>query len=340
MIRRLPELLKLFVRILLVFLRLFVCIGCIFSVLSEAVAQNCPIRWSNLPSFAIQGLSSPTALQDVVIGPFQDGREVRLQLEYLETREGIKVFVDKQPKCIQIDRLDFVRSTLALDAIEFCNTAGGCSELSDYFDFIVGAEANSDFELIDQTYRQNDRGRLTQCVSPSEAQNWLSRTFESVVLLQFHEIGHSLMHAAEDHSYQAEAEADGFAVALAELLDLELTGSVGFLAPRVVAERNFTIVNTSHPPSECRLEAIILSLRDWYAKRPHLMQPAGVTVSGRVEHTFETLEPFLPTNKRICERYEEGFHTGVQKALELVDPNVAKMTFLYEGFGRRCTAFE
>lgn len=309
--------------------------ACLLAFISvPSHAQENGITRGNLKSLVAQSLSYPQGLQDVRIGPFNDGRFVRLQIEYLLTSSGTKLTAkDNKPLCISIDRMDMAKGNMILDGFEQCRTLGICDRMTGYINRVWQAKTVDDMPFIEEGDPRLTEQMKNWRISPAGAQRWVNQFLGVTLAVQTHEIAHAVLHDGVASTAATEAEADGFAAAFTEMAGIPISAAALHVALTVDAERNYRVSSGSHPPSECRVEAFHLGLRGWYDKYPQFTLPmARTTPSPR---PIPGLEGFLPTNDRLCAAYAPNFHRGVTLAAKLVSQNTG-FDFLFEGFGDRC----
>jgi hypothetical protein len=309
--------LKLFSQLILVSVTAFL------SASPSLKAQSAINSRADLLAATKNSLKSPPGMQDYSFGPLKDGRTIRIQLEYLATEEGTQVISDSTPRCIQIDRLDAARASLAIDAIVECGSVDRCDVLPAYLDQLFSTRRDPDalllLEQFDKTFAPVLAGwQLDQ----TKAQQWMTRFNQVILFLQVHEIGHILLNHKTLGTAE-EAQADGAAAAIANIADLPLFGGAVMLALTVQAHRDWRISGASHPPSSCRAEALSRGLADWYDARGDLRAPKGLSHSRTVNPDARALQPFMPRPKDRCDDYARDFDVGVRATLALVSPQSA-----------------
>ena len=320
------------------FLKCFTILSLFVSVIHISSPVNAFSR-QNLKTAVLDSLhKSPPGVQDVTIGPLKDGLTIRMQLEYLLTGKGSQV-VRKTgfPSCISVDRLDAAKANLVLDAVLICQTYGFCDKVRDYIELVWKAKESKDLLLFEEMVTQLRPKLRRWQLSPNYARQWISEFNETMLGLQLHELAHILLHRKREGSFETEAEADGFALAVASIVELPVGGVNYLLSLRVDPERNFEAVAQEYPPATCRVEAFELGLSAWKRKYDRDRREASWPFNSGQSSRSKFLYDYMPKLDGMCDRYAVSFSKGVQKANAIIDANTALETVNRKG--DRCAAF-
>ncbi|MCB1385337.1 MAG: hypothetical protein KDJ80_05305 [Nitratireductor sp.] len=310
-------------------------IALFFSATGSSISQSCDIDRKALKELLLASVAHDPGLQDFEIGAFSDGRTVRIQIEYLDTGVGTQVVENSSPLCISVDRRDAARASMIIDAMEECSARDGCKRLPHYVDGLFRTQEVRDMAFYEEGDPALSRQMEDWCLAKADASAWMGRFLQVISIVQFHEIGHLLLHRNGPATFAGEAEADGFAAAFLAYADIPYASGAAVFTAQVEAGRNYAL-GESHPPAECRVEAFGLGLAEWYARYDAYRLPAAFRRTAR-RGDLSLLQPFLPGKKAICERYAEGFHHGVERASALLNPAI-DIRFHREALGARCDA--
>ncbi len=310
-----------------------------------AYGQSTEINRTDLKQMYLEGLDYPVGLQDVEWGPFIGGGSLRIQYEYIPPQSGSQYLRGSSPACVQIDRGDMVRASYLIDAFYECEQQGSCQALPSYSDVLFSTSSEQELPLIEEFDTTLAPGMSNWTLQRSHALNWLDAVQGVILGLQTHEFAHALLHRDSEMDADLEAEADGFSAYVREIARIEVNPRPGqtyslsstalVLTQFVNAERSYELAQGTHPPSECRIEAAMLGLANWYDQRPNLVPPQEFSPQEVRPFLRTALEAFLPQRAGLCNRYSLGFDRGVRVASRTISLGT-DISFNFEGFNRRC----
>lgn len=266
----------------------------------------------------------PPGVQLFDFGPLQGRPPLRMAIEYLPTGEGSQITATEGGYCIQIDRFEAARTSLAIDAAEECQRIGRCDLLPRYLDRLRQARTAEEFALFEDVFPKLAPAFNDWCLGPAQASSWINRFQQFILAIQQHEIAHGVLNHPQSSASFAEhidneAEADGFASAVATIADLPLNAAGYFFGTFVEAERQFELWH-AHPASACRIEALHLGLSRWYDQQPTVERPGSLPNPDRLLEDHNLMRLLLPNEREQCDQYAAYFDRGVRTALGLVTP--------------------
>lgn len=280
------------------------------------------------------GMVAPSYRQSFRFGPLRDGRIINGQFQYLDNGIGLGVRRSRDGICVNFDRRHAAVAGYAVDASINCQLYGGCDKLPEYTLTLMQSRADvASLPLIEE-YNPTLAPALRDWVrTPEYAKAWLSAFSSYMISMQLHELGHVVLNhsAAPDPRTGAsqEAEADGFSAFVAQLAGFSNAAGAASVLDEVVSNGGSRLI------SRCRIEALVLPLRDWFKRYPFTSVrwnslPSRPAVD-QFGSSFDFSESLLGWDREsnTCVAYRDAFSKGVEKAIALVDVNTELKSDVY-----------
>ncbi|MEO1710718.1 MAG: hypothetical protein AAFR70_10670 [Pseudomonadota bacterium] len=316
----------------------------------DALGQKLSQGRAQFKDLISRSLGAQQGAQQIVFGPLQDRRTLRLWIEYRNTLDGISVDrTTDTGACVSYDRSSAALGLLVADASLVCRSSGSCQHVPKYTDFAANRFVDEKVTLFEEfAYTQGlrNRDRIAQRLSRwrLNAAYSLKATgiYQSFIgTFQFHEIGHiALSHrrqrtgnAEQDHlrALTLEAEADGFAAFVIRLSALTTRGGAASLFDRFARpDQQSSILGICRSIAfTWQFDRFIRRFAPQLSRRTQaLPRDTGqqvLVLAGRQRRTVTVPEwPIAPTaSTALCADYAAGFADGALRAQRLVTSNTS-----------------
>lgn len=323
-----------------VFMTTFALMLGLVAIVDGTAAEPCQFDRQKFLGAQIDSMKSPPGFQHFTLGKLADGRTLDIQIEYSLTRNGSNFHLQSGNQlCIQIDRNDAARANMILDAFTQCRDYGPCEKLHEYIKSVFKMKTIADWRFIEEIDSSIKPKMKNWCLNQTKATRWSNDFTQYILAIQSHEIAHAVLHANLPDKIEPdrEAEADGFAAALADITELELTAASMYWSINVEAERTREVVLSTHYLSECRTAPFFEGLANWYARNQDLSPPQGLRPKRSIAASeLQEARIFMPSSAEICEKYNISFDRGVKKAFGLISRETT-LNILEEEFGKTCS---